>query len=68
MNSTNRRLAISNGIVNQARILGLLGRCQDQGRVRRGILGLVFADSCDFVSGTSRIATHVCIELTSKVT
>ena len=39
-------LAVLDGHVHELGILGLLGGGEDQGRVRRGILGRVLGDGC----------------------
>jgi hypothetical protein len=40
------RFGVCDGLVNQRGIFSLLGRGEDEGGVRRGILRLVLADSC----------------------
>ena len=54
---TTLRLGLSNGVVDQGRILGLLGSGEDEGGVGGGILRLVLANGCEVVlanTGCSR--------------
>lgn len=48
-------LAVRNSNVDQLGIFGLLGCGKDEGRVRGGILGLVFADCCGRLVFCSRV-------------
>jgi hypothetical protein len=40
-------LAVLNGNINELGIFGLLGGCENEGRVCGSVLGLVFADGCN---------------------
>lgn len=65
-------LAVLNSDVNQLGIFGLLGSCEDQGRVGGGILRLVLANGCE-ASATILVAFAIAVSIwrrehTGKVT